>query len=95
MYIGAPISRLMIAHDVIQVLSSTQISVKTPAHASGQVDVQVLNTNNQGGTLTKGYTYTVVVGALSGVNIAGPSGSGGSPTIKVSNLSFNLRTTSL
>ena len=67
----------------IQVLSSTQISVKTPAHASGQVDVQVLNTNNQGGTLTKGFTYTVVVGALSGVNIAGPSGSGGSPTIKV------------
>ena len=42
----------------VTVVSSTSITVRTPAHAAGAADVVVKNTNNQVGTLSGGYTYT-------------------------------------
>jgi hypothetical protein len=39
------------------VVSSTQITAKTPAHAAGAVNVTVTNTDTTSGTLNNGYTY--------------------------------------
>jgi hypothetical protein len=41
----------------VVVVSGTQITAKTPAHAVGAVNVVVTNTNTASGTLTNGYTY--------------------------------------
>jgi hypothetical protein len=41
----------------IVVVSTTQITAVTPAHAAGQVNVTVTNTDTSTGTLTNGYTY--------------------------------------
>jgi hypothetical protein len=41
-------------------VSSTTITATTPAHVAGAVDVVVTNPDTQTGTLTNGYTYTVV-----------------------------------
>jgi hypothetical protein len=43
-------------------VSSTQITVTTPVHAVGAVDVVVTNPDTQSGTLTNGYTYTGLIG---------------------------------
>ena len=37
---------------------STQLSVTTPAHAAGQVDVAVTNPDGQSATAQNGFTYT-------------------------------------
>ena len=50
----------------VTVVSSTLITATTPAHAAGAADLGVVNTDNQMGTLSGGYTYT--------------SGTGGAPT---------------
>jgi len=42
----------------IQFISPTQITATTPAHAAGQVDVEVTNFDGQSGILSSGYTYT-------------------------------------
>lgn len=42
----------------VRSLGSTSISVRTPAHAVGAVNVVVTNTNGQSATLTNGYTYS-------------------------------------
>lgn len=41
-------------------VSSTQLSVITPAHAAGAVNVKVTNPDAQNGTLTNGYTYVTI-----------------------------------
>ncbi|HEX9982141.1 MAG TPA: IPT/TIG domain-containing protein [Thermoanaerobaculia bacterium] len=41
----------------VVVVSSTQITARTPAHAAGAVDVTVTNTNATTGTRTNGFTY--------------------------------------
>lgn len=41
----------------VTVVSSTTITCTTPAHAAGDVDVVVTNTDSQSDTLTDGYTY--------------------------------------
>ena len=46
----------------VTVVSSTSITAKTPAHATGAADVVVTNTDNQAGALSGGYTYTSSTG---------------------------------
>jgi hypothetical protein len=41
----------------VVVVSAIKITAKTPAHASGAVNVTVTNTDTSTGTLTNGYTY--------------------------------------
>ena len=41
----------------VSVVNSTTITVATPAHSAGPVDVVVTNTDSQGATLAAGYTY--------------------------------------
>jgi hypothetical protein len=41
----------------VVVVSGIKITAKTPAHASGAVNVTVTNTDTSNGTLTNGYTY--------------------------------------
>jgi hypothetical protein len=41
----------------VRSLSSTSISVRTPAHAAGTVNVVVTNPSGQSATLTNGYTF--------------------------------------
>jgi hypothetical protein len=45
----------------VVVVSGTQITATTPAHAAGAVNVVVTNPDTQTGTLTNGYTYTTGV----------------------------------
>ena len=42
----------------VTVVDATSITVTTPAHAAGAVDVQVLNPDGQTGTLAGAFTYT-------------------------------------
>jgi len=42
----------------VTVVGPTSLTVTTPAHAAGVVDVVVMNVDSQYGTLTNGYTYT-------------------------------------
>ncbi|MGA9797564.1 MAG: IPT/TIG domain-containing protein [Terriglobales bacterium] len=55
---GATVSLGGTAATGVTVVSATSITAKTPAHASGAVNVVVTNTDAQSGTLTNGYTYT-------------------------------------
>src|SRR5205085_2286791 len=45
----------------VVVVSGTQITATTPAHAAGAVNVVVTNPDTQSGTLLNGYTYTTTV----------------------------------
>jgi len=42
----------------VVVVSATQITATTPAHAAGAVNVVVTNPDTQTGTLANGYAYT-------------------------------------
>jgi hypothetical protein len=44
----------------VRAMASTVITVVTPVHAAGTVDVVVTNPDGQSGTLTGGYTFEVV-----------------------------------
>jgi hypothetical protein len=46
----------------VAVANSTTITATTGGHAAGAVNVVVTNSDNQSGTLTNGYTYTVSSG---------------------------------
>jgi hypothetical protein len=46
----------------VTVVSGTSITVSSPAHAAGAVNVVVTNNDGQSGTLTNGYTYTSSTG---------------------------------
>ncbi|HEX8151471.1 MAG TPA: IPT/TIG domain-containing protein, partial [Thermoanaerobaculia bacterium] len=54
---GATVSFGGSAATNVVVVSATQITAKTPAHAAGAVNVTVTNTNASTATLTNGYTY--------------------------------------
>jgi hypothetical protein len=41
----------------VKVVSTTSITVTTPPHAVGTVNVTVTNSNGQSATLVNGYTY--------------------------------------
>jgi hypothetical protein len=61
----------------VQVLSDTQISVKTPAHAEGLVDVRVVNASNQGNTLAQQYHYITAADVTVPTTRGGPIGPAG------------------
>jgi hypothetical protein len=61
----------------IQVLSDTKISVKTPAHAEGLVDVRVVNASNQGATLAQQYHYITSADVTVPTSRGGPIGPAG------------------
>jgi hypothetical protein len=54
---GASVTFGGVAATNVVVVSSIKITAKTPAHASGAVDVTVNNVNSTSGTLTNGYLY--------------------------------------
>jgi hypothetical protein len=70
--------------DVV-VVSSTQITCVTPAHAIGQVDVVVTNTDSQFDTLVNGYLYLVPPTVTSVAPTYGPSVGGTAVTITGTN----------
>ena len=59
---GATVSFGGTAATNVVVASSTSITVTTPAHAAGAVNVVITNTDNQSVTSTNGYTYTSSTG---------------------------------
>ena len=73
-----------VAASNIRVVSSTTITATTPAHALGQVNVIVTNSDTQSGTLPNGYTYISPYPAPTVTGIApnaGPASGGTSVTI--------------
>jgi parallel beta-helix repeat protein len=61
----------------VQVLSGTQISVTTPAHAEGLVNVRVVNASNQGNTLAQQYHYVSSADVTVPTTRGGPIGPAG------------------
>ena len=55
--VGATVTFGSTAATNVVVVSPTEITATTPAHAAGAVNVVVTNPDNQSGTLTNGYTY--------------------------------------
>ncbi len=68
------------------VVNATTITCNSPAHAAGNVDVVVTNSDNQSGTLTGGFTYNVAPVISSVAPPAGPLAGG--MTITLSGSSF-------
>lgn len=57
----------------VNVVSSTQLTAVTPAHAAGTVSVVVTNTDGQGGTLANSFSYFTPVNNISWVKPSGIS----------------------
>ena len=55
---GATVAFGGVAATSVAVVSATQITAQTPAHAQGSVSVVVTNPNGQSATLASGFTYT-------------------------------------
>ncbi len=68
---GASVSFDGVAATNVVVVNTTTITAMTPVHQPGTVNVTVVDTDNQGGTLVQGFVYIVVVPA--------PLPSGGRP----------------
>ncbi len=60
---GASVSFDGVAATNVVVVNTTTITAMTPVHQPGTVNVMVVNTDNQGGTLVQGFVYIVVVPA--------------------------------
>jgi len=68
----------------VSVVSSTQITATTPAHAAGAVNVVVTNTGGPSGTLTNGFTYTTSTGnPITFVQVAAATPQGSFATVAV------------
>ena len=65
----------------VVVVSATQITCNTPAHAAGQVDVVVTNTDGQLGTLPNGFSYQPPPSVTSISPANGPTSGGTNVTI--------------
>jgi hypothetical protein len=65
----------------VVVVNATTITVKTPAHAAGAVDVVVTNPDGQSGTLTNGYLYAPAPTVTSVTPFSGVTAGGTSVTI--------------
>jgi Domain of unknown function (DUF1929)/IPT/TIG domain len=73
----------------VTVASSTSITATTASHGSGTVSVVVTNPDNQSGTLTSGYTYSVVNPPPSVNSIAPNSGTiNGGTAVTISGSGF-------
>lgn len=57
----------------VTVVGSTSITATTPAHAAGEVNVVVTNTDGQSGTLTNGFTYTTPTNPAPSVSSVSPN----------------------
>ena len=70
----------------VVVVSATQITATTPAHAAGAVNVVVTNTDTQTGTLANGFTYASTAPTVSSVTPNnGPATGGTSVTVAGTN----------
>lgn len=63
----------------VTVVSETQITATTPAHAVGAVDVTVTNTDNQSSTYTDGFTYMELAPTLTDIDPVTGSSNGYTP----------------
>ena len=84
---GATVTVGGVAATSVNVVGTSRINAVTTARAAGLVDIVVKNTDNQVGTLTRGYTYDPLpVATVSSVSPSqGPSAGGTSVTIFGSN----------
>ena len=57
----------------VVVVSAIKITARTPAHATGSVNVTVTNTDTSSGTLTSGYLYKTQVFDPNGDNVIDPA----------------------
>jgi hypothetical protein len=87
---GATVAIGGVAATGVNVGSSTSITATTGAHAAGTVNVVVTNPDAQSGTLTNGYTYQSVSGAVTqfytltpcrAMDTRGPAGPLGGPSL--------------
>ncbi len=65
---GATVSFGGVAATSVVVVSATQITAKTPAHAQGSVNVVVTNPDGQSATLAGGFTFGAPAPILTGVS---------------------------
>ena len=79
----------------VVVVSGTQITATTPAHAAGAVTVTVTNPDTQSGSLSSGFTYTSVTApTVSGVSPnTGPAAGGTGVTITGTNFAAGATVT--
>jgi uncharacterized protein YjiK/methionine-rich copper-binding protein CopC len=77
----------------VTVVSATQITATTPAHAAGAVNVVVTNSGGLSGTLTNGYTYVAPPTVTSVSPNSGPAAGGTSVTITGTNFAAGATVT--
>jgi hypothetical protein len=76
------------------VVSATQITAKTPAHAQGSVNVVVTNPDGQSATLAGGFTFQAGAPTLTGVSpTTGRTAGGTSVTLTGTNFASGARLT--
>src|SRR5207245_2421623 len=69
----------------VVVVSGTQITATTPAHAAGALTVTVTNPDTQSGSLSNGFTYLAAPTVSSVTPNSGPVGGGTAVTIAGTN----------
>src|SRR5207249_8393866 len=69
----------------VVVVSATQITATTPAHAAGAVNVVVTNPDTQSGSLTNGFTYVAAPTVTTVSPSSGPTAGGTGVTITGTN----------
>src|SRR5207244_12028033 len=82
---GATVSFGGTAATSVVVVSATQITATTPAHAAGAVTVTVTNPDTQSGSLSNGFTYLAAPTVSSVTPNSGPVGGGTAVTIAGTN----------
>jgi len=86
---GATVTFDGISATSVSVVSATEISAKTPAHAAGKVEVIVKNLDGQTGSKTDAYTYAPGPTLTSVTPLSGPNTGGTTVTITGTNFSSN------
>src|SRR5215831_4554252 len=78
----------------VVVVSNSQITATTAAHAAGAVNVVVTNSDGQSGTLANGYTYQGAAPTVTGVSpSSGPAAGGTAITINGTNFASGATVT--
>ena len=84
--VGATVTFGGVAGTSVNVISSTQMTAVTPAHAAGSVDVVVTNPNGKSATLSAGFGYGSAAPIVSAISPnSGPTGGGTTVTITGNN----------
>lgn len=84
---GATVTFDGVAATAVSVVSATEISAKTPAHAAGKVEVIVKNLDAQTGSKIDAYTYAPGPTLTSVTPLSGPNTGGTTVTITGTNFS--------